>query len=56
MNDKPTVIVAFRLPKDLIERLDHLAGKAKRTRSNYLRVQVEELVKRGGLATGVKWK
>lgn len=42
--------ISIRLPKTLLPKIDKLARKERRTRANYVRVILEEVVRRGGLA------
>jgi len=43
-------VVGFRLTPSMVKKLDAIATKAGRTRANYLRMLLSEIIARGGLA------
>lgn len=49
-----TKVVSIRLTPKLIRQLDRLANEAKRKRPDYIRVVLEEVVERGGIAVVTK--
>lgn len=46
-------VVSFRIPVRLLDRFDRLANKARRQRADYLRLAIEEVIRRGGLQSEV---
>jgi len=52
---KISSVISVRVPSRLLVRFDDLAWRSHRQRADYLRLVMEEVVKRGGLAIeGVK--
>ena len=44
------LVIGFRLTPSMVKQLDVLATKAGRTRANYLRMLISEVLARGGLS------
>lgn len=42
------VNISFRVPKEMDDQLRELAQKARRTKSNYIRLQLEAVCQRAG--------
>ena len=43
-------VIGFRLTPSMVKKLDAIAAKAGRTRANYLRMLLSDVIARGGLS------